>query len=118
MSMKTHAVIVITFLLTMPFCASSAWREGFVDHDTLHLVGEGRAKADVPQIQAEAMARHAAIIDALGHWPKYCGSETNEAGIQNFRVENQKKRYVQCDGNICRARVVIQKENLRKTCGG
>lgn len=109
-----HPAIIILPALTLPFCASSAWREGFTNHDSLQLVGEGRAKADLPQIQATAMAREAAIMDAMSHWPRYCGDKD----ATEFRIENQKKRLVDCDREQCRARIVIEKTDLRTRCGG
>lgn len=101
-------------VLALPFCASSAWKEGFTSADTLQLVGEGYAKPDLPQVQATAMAREAAVIDALSHWPKHCG----EKDATEFRVENQKKRMIDCDREQCRARVIIEKTNLRSRCSG
>lgn len=101
-------------LIALPFCASSAWREGFTSPDSLQLVGEGYAKADLPQVQASAMAREAAVMEAMSHWPKYCG----DADATEFRIENQKKRSFECESGTCRARIVIEKNDLRRKCGG
>lgn len=108
---KNGGLIAIALML-MPLCASATWREGFKNSKTLHLIGEGKASGDVPQIQAEAMARESAVIDAMSHWPKYCG----DADATEFRIENQKERAYQCDGSVCRARIVIEKTDLRKKC--
>lgn len=97
-------------------CASAAWREGFLDDDRLHLVGEGRAEGDLPEIQRIAMAREAALMDAMSHWPRYCTVLNNDEGIAKFRVENQKQRLVECSGNACRARIVIERSKLRQRC--
>lgn len=101
-------------LLLMPLCASGSWREGFKNGDTLYLIGEGHAASGLPQVQRDAMAREAAVIDAMSHWPKVCG----DADAQEFRIENQKLRSYECDGVTCRARVVIEKKNLRVKCKG
>ena len=55
MVMRTFKYLLLVSAL--PFCASSAWKEGFTSADTLQLVGEGYAKPDLPQVQATAMAR-------------------------------------------------------------
>jgi len=104
--------------LFLPFCATSAWREGFRGANQLHLVGEGHAKDDLPHVQRQAMAKEAAIMDALSHWAKYCAALSSEDGVSRFRVENQKKRLVECNDATCRARVVIEKAKLRESCSG
>jgi hypothetical protein len=104
--------------LFLPFCATSAWREGFRGANQLHLVGEGHAKDDLPHVQRQAMAKEAAIIDALSHWSKFCGALSSEDRVSRFRVENQKKRLVECNDSTCRARVVIEKDKLRQQCSG
>ncbi len=102
----------------MPFCASSAWREGFRGDDQLQLVGEGHAKSSLPQVQRQAMAKEAALIDAMSHWAKFCSAQSSDDGIARFRVENQKKRLFECEDSTCRARVIIEKEKLREQCSG
>lgn len=102
----------------MPFCASSAWREGFRGDNQLQLVGEGHAKTSLPQVQRQAMAKEAALIDAMSHWAKFCPVHNSDEGIARFRVENQKKRHIECEDNTCRARVIIEKEQLREQCSG
>jgi hypothetical protein len=115
MDMKAQWTIgIFAVLVIFPFCASSAWREGFTSGDTLQLVGEGYTKGDLPQVQATAMAREAALIEAMSHWPKYCGQQD----ATQFRIENQKKRVIDCEGGTCRARVIIEKTNLREKCSG
>jgi len=111
--MKTKTALATLLMVVMPFCASSAWREGFKNADTLQLIGEGQGKADLPETQATAMAREAAVIDALSHWRKYCG----DAEAPQFKVENQKKRMFKCTGISCQARVIIEQNNLRAKCG-
>lgn len=108
----TGAFVLLSFLL--PFCASSAWKEGFTSPDSLQLVGEGYTKSDLPQVQAMAMAREAAVMEAMSHWPRFCG----ERDATEFRIENQKKRSFECEGGTCRARIVIEKTDLRQKCGG
>jgi hypothetical protein len=103
-------------LLFIPSCASSAWREGFRGSDQLYLVGEGRAREDLPQLQRIAMAREAALIDAMSHWPRYCSALSSEDGIARFRVENQKQRLIECEGTTCRARIVIERSGLKEKC--
>ncbi|WP_157210606.1 hypothetical protein [Turneriella parva] len=108
----------------LPFCASSlacatgGWREGFRGENQLQLVGEGHANASLPQVQRQAMAKEAAIIDAMSHWTKFCAAQNTDEGIARFRVENQKKRVVECEDSTCRARVVIEKDKLREQCSG
>lgn len=111
---------LVPFLLLglIPFCASSAWREGFKGDDTLYLVGEGKAQSDLPQVQRDAMAREAAVMDAMGHWPRFCPAQSSDDGVQSFRIENQKKRSFECDSGACRARIVIEKRSLRDKCKG
>lgn len=106
--------IFIGFSILFPFCASSAWKEGFTSPDSLQLVGEGYAKSDLPQVQAMAMAREAAVMEAMSHWPRFCG----ERDATEFRIENQKKRTFECESGTCRARIVIEKNDLRRSCGG
>ena len=103
-------------LLSIPSCASSTWREGFSGSDRLYLVGEGHAREDLPQVQRSAMAREAALIDAMSHWPRHCGALSNDDGIASFRVENQKQRLIECEGATCRARIVIERSGLREKC--
>jgi len=98
--------------LLIPLCATSSWREGFKDENTLYLVGEGHAKAELPHVQRDAMAREAAVMDAMSHWAKLCG----DADASEFRVENQKLRSYECHDGNCRARVVIEKKRLRQSC--
>ncbi len=113
-------ISLLMVLITFPFCASSlacatgGWREGFISGDTLQLVGEGTAKADLPQVQATAMAREAALMDAMSHWPKFCGDQD----ATQYRIENQKKRVVDCEAGSCRAKITIEKTNLREKCSG
>lgn len=113
---NTTLVIFATLLTTQ--CASAAWREGFHSDNTLHLVGEGKVQGGMPEVQASAMAREAAIMDAMAHWTKYCETQSSADGISTFRVENQKRRKVDCSENSCRARIVIEKNGLRGRCGG
>lgn len=114
MNMSLKYSLLLAAFVVFPFCASSAWREGFTNSDTLQLVGEGHAKGDLPQVQATAMAREAAIMDAMSHWPRFCG----DRDATEFRIENQKKRLIDCDKEQCRARVIIEKSDLRQKCGG
>ncbi len=120
MNMKRISVSTGTAiaLLLLPFCASSAWREGFRGDDQLQLVGQGHAKADLPQVQRQAMAKEAALIDAMSHWPKFCSPQNSDEGVARYRVENQKKRVFECEDSACRARVVIEKDRLREMCSG
>lgn len=120
MSMKQLSISTLSAfsLLLFPFCASSAWREGFQGNDRLQLIGEGHAKEDLPQVQRQAMAREAALMDAMSHWTKYCAAQSSEEGIASFRIENQKKRVVECEAASCRARIVIEKNRLRDKCQG
>lgn len=111
-----YRLLILIFMALSPFCASAAWREGFKGNDTLHLVGEGKAEADLPQVQRDAMAREAAVMDALAHWPRYCPGLTSDDGVQSYRIENQKKRSFECDAGSCRARIVIEKRSLRAKC--
>ena len=112
--MPKYVALFIVFAFLLPGCASSAWKEGFIDNDTLQLVGEGRAREDLSQLQGTPAAREAAIMLAMSHWPKYCG----EIDATSFRIENQKKRVVECENRTCRARVVIEKSNLKEKCNG
>lgn len=115
--MKSWAFAIGASLQLITFaCASSTWREGFYDDDQLYLVGEGRAESSLPEIQRLAMAREAALMDAMSHWPRYCTVLSNDDGIRQFRIENQKQRLVDCAGNTCRARIVIERSNLRQRC--
>ena len=114
--------------LVLPFCASADWREGFVNDDTAYLVGEGSSSPTASKLQTEAMAKEAAIMVAMSHWPKVCpgkvapgmegSSEDTNTETLKFRVENQSMRRVECEGSTCRARIVIAKKNLRKSCAG
>lgn len=112
----SYRLLILIAMACTPFCASSAWREGFKGDDTLYLVGSGKAQADLPQVQRDAMAREAAVMDAMGHWPRFCPAQTSDDGVQSFRIENQKKRSFECDGGECRARIVIEKRSLRAKC--
>jgi hypothetical protein len=103
-------------LILLPFCASSAWREGFRGNNQLQLVGQGHANSDLPQVQRHALAKEAALMDAMSHWTKFCAAQSSEDGVARFRVENQKKRLFECEEASCRARVLIEKDNLRKNC--
>jgi hypothetical protein len=103
-------------ILSHSSCASSTWREGFSGSDQLYLVGEGRAREDLPQAQRLAMAREAAIMDAMSHFPRYCKVLSNDNAVSSFRIENQKQRQVECDATTCRARIVIEKSGLREKC--
>jgi len=109
-------LLTFTFCLAPFHCASAAWREGFKDSNTLHLVGEGHAEGDMPELQARAMAQKAAVMDAVSHWPKYCPGHDAGEDLDSFHVSNQKKWQYRCEAKSCRARVVIEKKNLRKNC--
>ncbi|HRP70094.1 MAG TPA: hypothetical protein PLY93_11225 [Turneriella sp.] len=108
--------LIVTAALFFPFCASAEWREGFKNDSTLQLVGEGKLSESEPQIRANAMAKEAAVMDALSHWIKFCEVESSADGIARFRIENQKYRKVECSSTMCRARVIIEKEGLRSKC--
>lgn len=112
----TSCLVGAFALLVIPSCASSTWREGFSGPDRLYLVGEGHAREDLPQVQRSAMAREAALVDALSHWQKYCGVLNSGENIARFRVENQQERLFECTGNACRARIVIERSGLRDQC--
>ncbi len=112
----TSCLVGAIALLSIPSCASGSWREGFSGSDRLYLVGEGHAREDLPQVQRIAMAREAALIDALSHWPRHCGAVTGDDGIATYRVENQKLRLFECEGTTCRARIVIERSGLREKC--
>lgn len=125
-----HTVICVFSILLIPSCASGDWREGFVNDDTAYLVGEGSSSPTASKLQTEAMAKEAAIMVAMSHWPKVCPGKAVAAGMEGssedtgnpetlkFRVENQNMRRVECSGSSCRARIVIEKKNLRKSCAG
>lgn len=118
MDMKNTRVglVALTCFIFLPFCASSAWREGFQNRHQLQLVGEGKIQQNLPEIQRLAQAREAAIIDALSHWPEFCPAESTASGAASFRVENQKLRLYECGTAVCKARVIIEKKALRDTC--
>ncbi len=132
MQMKTAKAfgIASAFAMAMPFCASADWREGFVNDDMVYLVGEGTSSPTASKLQTEAMAKEAAIMVAMSHWPKVCPGKAVAAGMEGssedtgnsetlkFRVENTSMRRVECSGSNCRARIVIEKKNLRKSCAG
>lgn len=130
MNMKTFRAFGITsaLALVMPFCASADWREGFVNEDTAYLVGEGSSSPTASKLQTEAMAKEAAIMVAMSHWPKVCpgkvapgmegSADDSSTETLKFRVENTSMRRVECAGSSCRARIVIEKKNLRKSCAG
>jgi|GEM_PF-4943245 len=125
-----HTAIAFLLGLTLPFCASADWREGFVNDDTAYLVGEGTSSPTASKLQSEAMAKEAAIMVAMSHWPKVCPGKAVAAGMEGssedtgnpetlkFRVENTSMRRVECEGSHCRARIVIEKKNLRRSCAG
>ena len=112
----TSCVVGAFALLAITSCASGTWREGFSGSDRLYLVGEGHAREDLPQVQRTAMAREAALMDAMSHWPRHCGALSNDEGTASFRVENQKQRLVECEGTTCRARIVIERSGLKEKC--
>lgn len=111
---KMGTLVKALAILGLHSCASGAWREGFSGEDRLYLVGEGRARDDLPQLQRQAMAREAALIDAMSHWLRYCGSHENDNA--GYRIENQKERLTECEGTTCRARIVIERGGLREKC--
>ncbi|MFO1527452.1 MAG: hypothetical protein U1F16_15890 [Turneriella sp.] len=125
----TATALSFAALIALPSCASSEWREGFVSDDTLYLVGEGHAKPGLSKLQSEALAKEAAVMVAMSHWPALCPgritdaekseSENNtNAETVKFRMETQKLRRYECGGGQCRARIVIEKKNLKKICQG
>ncbi|MBV6493691.1 MAG: hypothetical protein LDLANPLL_01714 [Turneriella sp.] len=113
---RTYNLLFVAFAFLLPFCASAEWREGFHGANRLQLVGESKVSESEPQIRAIQMAKEAAVMDALSHWIKFCSALTSSEGIAAFRVENQKERRVQCSDTQCRARVIIEKQDLKQRC--
>lgn len=121
------AALLVSGVYLLPSCASAEWREGFVNEDTLQLVGEGNRRSDLSQMQNEAMGKEAAVTIALSHWQKLCPgfSSRTEGDVEDVRltdgqvrIPGQKERFTQCDSGSCRARVIIRKKGLRKSCAG
>ncbi|MCX7632370.1 MAG: hypothetical protein N2Z22_03445 [Turneriella sp.] len=107
-----HWRYTIAIVLWLFSCTGSTWREGFISDNRLHLVGEGHAREDLPEIQKQAMAKEAAVLDAYSHWPRFCP----QGNPVQFRIENQKERLAECSGGHCRVRIVIEKDGLRQHC--
>jgi hypothetical protein len=104
------------FIASALLFTGCAWSEGFVNNDTLYLIGEGRVPTGTAQLQAGAMAREAAVIEAMSHLPNYCPIVTDVGATSNFTMPPQTKREFECNMSECRARVTLQKKNLEKLC--